>query len=181
MSGSKNIVFIAQSLDGFIAGKNGEIDWLNSIPNPEQEDMGYKNLMEEIDALIMGRVTFETVCTFEGSWPYEKPVFVLSNTLKKVPEKYASKVFMVQGPLKQVLANLHNKGFLKLYIDGGSTIQNFLKEDLINELRITTIPILLGGGAPLFGDLNERLKWEHVKTQVYFNQAVQSHYKRKLD
>jgi len=68
----KNIVFIAKSLDGYIAGKNGEIDWLNSIPNPENDDMGFLSLIDEIDAIVMGRTTFETVYGFGGAWPYSK-------------------------------------------------------------------------------------------------------------
>lgn len=175
----KNIVFIARSIDGFIAGKNGEIDWLHSIPNPENNDMGYNSLMEEIDAIIMGRKTFDTVCGFGGEWPYPKHVFVLSNTLTSIPAKYKNKVSLLKGSPQQILQSIHENNFFKLYIDGGTTIQKFLKEDLIDELRITTIPILLGGGFPLFGDLLKPLEFEHVKSEVFLNQLVQSHYKRK--
>ena len=66
----KNIVFIAKSIDGFIAGKKGELDWLDSVPNPDQNDMGYDQLLSEIDAIVMGRVTYETVLSFGGDWPY---------------------------------------------------------------------------------------------------------------
>ena len=78
--GMTNIVYIATSLDGYIADKDGGLDWLNSIPNPENVDLGFANFMERIDALVMGRATFETVCGFDVEWPYPKPVFVLSNT-----------------------------------------------------------------------------------------------------
>ena len=77
----KNIVFIGRSLDGFIAGKNGELDWLEMIPNPDNVEMGFASLMEEIDAVVMGRTTFEMVCSFGGDWPYNKHVFVLSNSM----------------------------------------------------------------------------------------------------
>lgn len=79
----KNSVFIATSLDGFIADKNGRIDWLHSIPNPENDDMGYVKFEEKIDALVIGRGTFETVLGFDVDWPYHKPVFVLSNKLTR--------------------------------------------------------------------------------------------------
>lgn len=174
-----NIVFIATSLDGYIADSKGGLDWLNIIPNPDQVDMGYESLMARIDGLIMGRNTFETVCSFDVEWPYTKPVFVLSNTLKKIPKEYEGKVELVQGALKDVLAHLNNKGYTQLYIDGGATIQSFLKEDLIDELIITTIPILLGGGVPLFGDLGQAKELELVESKNYLNQIVQSHYKRK--
>ncbi len=175
----KNIVFIAKSLDGYIAGKNGELDWLDSIPNPENVDMGYFSLMEEIDAIVMGRTTFDVVCNFDGEWPYSKQVFVLSNSLKTVPEKLNEKVTLLKGTPQEILAQIHQKGFFNLYIDGGRTVQNFLKEDLIDELRITTIPILLGGGFPLFGDLPKPMEFEHIKSEVFLSQLVQDHYKRK--
>ena len=86
---SKNRVFIATSLDGFIADQNGAIDWLHSIPNPEQIDMGYTDFIGGVDAIVMGRNTFEVVCGFDIDWPYEVPVFVLSRTLNTRPRLYA--------------------------------------------------------------------------------------------
>lgn len=175
----KNIVFIAKSLDGYIAGKNGEIDWLNSIPNPENIDMGFVKLMEHIDAIVMGRTTFELVCSFGGDWPYSRPLFVLSRTLDSIPEKYKDKAELVKGSIEEVLERIHQKGHSHLYIDGGATIQSFLKEDLIDELIITTIPILLGGGIPLFGELQQSMDFEHTESHVFLGQLVQNHYKRK--
>ncbi len=176
---TKNIVFIATSLDGFIAGKQGELDWLEMIPNPNKEDMGYRDLMQEIDAIVMGRNTYETVCGFGGDWPYTKQVFVLSHSIKAIPQKLADKVTLLAGSPSEVLDKIHNKGYSKLYIDGGKTVQNFLEKDLIDELRITTIPILLGGGFSLFGDLANRLEFEHITSKLFLNQVVQNHYKRK--
>jgi len=178
-SEKKNKIFIARSLDGYIAGKNGELDWLNSIPNPENLDMGFVNFMEDTDAVIMGRVTFELVCSFEGEWPYHRPIFVLSRTLNSIPEKFKHKAELVKGEIKEVLETINGLGHHQLYIDGGATIQSFLKEDLIDELIITTIPILLGGGIPLFRELPKSLEFEHIESKVYLGQMVQDHYKRK--
>lgn len=175
----KNIVFIARSLDGFIAGKNGELDWLDAIPNPDQDDMGFYQLMSEVDALVMGRVTFETVLAFGVEWPYTKHVFVLTNSLKVIPEHLNGKVSLLGGSPAEVLAQIHEKGYFNLYIDGGTTIQNFLSADLIDELRISTIPVLLGGGFPLFGDLIKPMEFEHIDTKVFLGEIVQSHYRRK--
>ncbi len=175
----KNIVFIAKSLDGYIAGKNGELDWLHAIPNPTNNDMGYTALMEEIDAIVMGRTTFETVLGFGIEWPYHKHVFVLSNTLKEVPEELNKKVSLTNGTPHKILNKIHKEGYFKLYIDGGRTIQDFLKADLIDELRITTIPILLGGGFSLFGDLPKPMELEHIASKVFLNQIVQDCYRRK--
>ena len=148
-----NIVFIAASLDGYIADKDGGVDWLHSIPNPENLDMGWVDLIDRIDSLVMGRKTFEKVCSFDCDWPYSKPVFVLSNSMKSIPEGYEVKAEPIKGSLPEVIEAIYQKGYKRLYIDGGVTVQSFLKEDLIDEMIITIIPILLGGGIPLFGEL----------------------------
>ena len=179
MMSKKNSVFIATSLDGYIADKNGGIDWLYSIPNPNNDDMGYVEFNNGIDALVMGRTTFETVLGFDVEWPYDKPVFVLSNKLKEIPESNKGKAFSVKGTLTVILDHIHEKGFYKLYIDGGTTIRSFLKEDLIDEMVLTTIPILLGGGSSLFSELPNELKFELIGTKTYLNQITQNYYKRK--
>lgn len=174
-----NIVYIATSLDGYIADKDGGLDWLNSIPNPENLDFGWGNFMTRIDAIIMGRNTFEVVCNFDCEWPYTKPVFVLSNSLTSLPDEYNGKAELINGPLGDVLKTINGKGHTNLYIDGGVTIQGFLKEDLIDEMIITVIPILLGGGTPLFGELPKPIMFEHRKTEVLLNAMVQNHYRIK--
>ena len=174
----KNSVFIATSLDGYIADKNGGVDWLHSVPNPDNDDMGYIDFTSNIDALVMGRSTFETVIGFDVPWPYNKPVFVLSNKMKKIPESHQGKAFLMNGSLTKVLEHIHDRGYLRLYIDGGSTIRSFLKEDLIDEMVLSTIPILLGGGASLFTELPNEQRFELIETKIYLNQITQSHYKR---
>ena len=175
---NKNKVFIATSLDGFIADKNGGIDWLHSTPNPENLDIGYNDFIKQIDAIVMGKNTFDIVCSFDIDWPYTIPVFVLSNSLKEIPKEYSDKVFLLNGTLKEILNQIHKKRHHNLYIDGGTTIQNFLKEDLIDDMIITTIPIVLGGGIPLFSNLDESLNFELKSSHVFINQLVQSHFIR---
>ena len=174
----KNIIFLGKSIDNYIAGKNGELDWLEMVSNPDQLDMGYNDLMNDIDAIIMGRTTFETVLSFDIEWPYKKPVFVLSHSIKEIPAKLKNIVFLISGEETNVLKAIHKKGFYNLYIDGGKVVQNFLKQDLIDELRLTTIPIILGDGVPLFDILPKSLEFTHVKTEVFYHQIVQSYYKR---
>ncbi len=174
-----NIVFIATSLDGYIADKDGGVDWLHSIPNPENLDMGYVELNDRIDALVMGRKTFEKVCSFDCDWPYSKPVFVLSNSMESIPDGYKGKVEPIKGSLSEVMESIHQKGYKHLYVDGGVTVQSFLNEDLIDEMIITVIPILLGGGIRLFGELPIQMEFEHVKTEVFLSAIVQNHYRRK--
>ncbi len=174
----RNTVFIATSLDGFIADKNGGIDWLELIPIPDNIDMGYDEFTSQIDALVMGRITFETVCGFDIDWPYQKPVFVISNTLEEIPKKFTNKAHLVKGSLTDVLRQIHRRGYSRLYIDGGITIQSFLKEDLIDEMIITIIPILLGSGSPLFSYLPKELEFECTRSEVYLNKIVQNHFRR---
>lgn len=173
------MVFIGASLDGYIADRNGGLNWLTAIPNPEQSDMGYTEFMAQVDALVMGHKTFETVCGFEGDWPYAKPIFIVSRTLDTIAEEYRGKAELVKGSLVQILEKIHNEGYHRLYIDGGVTIQNFLKEDLIDEITITTIPIVLGGGSALFSVLPKELEFTLVESKIFLNQLVQSHYRRK--
>lgn len=174
-----NYVFIAQSIDGYIADKNGGIEWLESVPNPDQIDMGYKAFMERVDAIVMGRATFETVLGFGIPWPYEKPVFVLSNSLKTVPDTLHGKVELITGSPDEICTALQDRGYENLYIDGGKTIQYFLAEDLIDEMIITTIPVVLGGGVSLFGELPALLEFSRLKTEVYLDEVVQTRYIRK--
>lgn len=179
MKEKKNKVFIATSIDGYIADKKGSIDWLESIPEINTIDNGYEAFTSKIDALVMGRVTFETVLGFDIEWPYEKPVFVLSNTMTEIPEKLKGKVHLVKGTLTEILEQIHQQGYHCLYIDGGSTIQSFLKEDLIDEMVITVIPVILGGGHPLFGDLSKSLHFECTETKHFLGKVVQNYFKRK--
>lgn len=173
-----NIVYIATSLDGYIADQAGGLDWLMSVPNPDGSDFGFGEFMERVDALVMGRKTFDTVAAF-GEWPYVKPVFVLSNSLNCVPESMVGKAEVISGGLHEVVARLQADGFRDLYIDGGKTIQSFLQEDLIDEMIITRVPILLGGGIPLFGALDHPLAFEQVGDENLGNGLVKNRYLRK--
>ncbi|MCW8848848.1 MAG: dihydrofolate reductase family protein [Melioribacteraceae bacterium] len=172
-----NIVYIATSIDGYIAKKDGGLDWLNEIPNRDESDFGFKDFMGSIDAIIMGRNTFEIVLSF-GEWPYIKPVFVLSNTLQAIPENLKDKAEILTGSPESIIKEMNSRKYFNLYIDGGKTIQEFLKHDLIDELIITRIPILLGEGIPLFDLLTKEQKYEHIKTDIFNNSLVKSHYKR---
>ena len=175
-----NIVYIATSLDGFIARKDGSIDWLMEIPNPDNSDYGFSDFMKRIDGLIMGRNTFELVLKF-GQWPYTKPVFVLSRKMKEIPDHLRYKAELIQGKLNTIIEVLKEREFENLYIDGGKTIQSFLKQDMIDEIIITRIPIILGSGIPLFKEMDFELRFEHIQTEVLNKALVKSRYIRKED
>lgn len=172
-------VFIATSLDGFIARKDGSIDWLEkaNATIPPGEDCGYQKFFDSIDTLVMGRKTFETVLAFE-SWPYgDKRVVVLSTQLKEVPTHLTKTVSLVSHSPRDLVEMLSNKGTRHIYLDGGRTIQSFLKENLVSEITVTRIPVLIGEGIPLFSNVGKDVSWDHVSTHTYENGFVQSHYR----
>lgn len=172
-------VFVATSLDGYIAGENGELDWLDEaeLRLPEGEDCGFGAFFDSVDALVMGRNTYDKVMTF-GEWPYKrKPVIVLSSKDLLIPHELSDTVSCSSLPPKELCEELAENGLTHLYVDGGKTIQSFLSEGLIDELTITTIPILLGRGIPLFGELNRRVPLKHIKTEAYDFGFVQSKYR----
>jgi len=141
-----NIVYIATSIDGYISAPDGGLEWLNYIPTPEGDDLGFAEFMERVDAVVMGRITFETVVGFGAGWPYPIPGLILSSTLGSAPQDFAGHVDFASGTPTEIVEIAKEKGFKNLYVDGGKTIQNFLRSDLIDELIISEIPLLLGGG-----------------------------------
>lgn len=171
----KASVFIATSLDGYIARLNGELDWLPA-PGADGEDFGYKKFMASVDVLIMGRHTFEKVLTF-GAWPYgDKPVTVLTSAPTKLPAPPLPTVEYTAGAPVTILARLSARGLKHAYVDGGQTIQRFLAAKLIQRLIITRIPVILGSGISLFGPLECDVKLNHLTTHSYPNGLVQSEY-----
>lgn len=176
-----NRVYIATSLDGFIADKDEGLDWLHSVPNPHSADFGWGEFLDDTDALVMGRRTYEKLRLLSEQWPHDKPTFVLSQTLQELPDELEGKVELIRGNPAEVTATLHERGYQSLYIDGGQTIQRFLRNDLIDELTVTTLPILLGGGVRLFGDLPEPLDFYLHNTAVFLDAIVQSRYVRNRD
>jgi dihydrofolate reductase len=168
----KASVFIGTSLDGFIARANGDLDWL---PPGGGEEHGYDAFMATVDALVIGRKTYETVLTFD-TWPYgEKPVYVLS-TRTLAPALPGAVVERLSGPPAEIVAQLATRGVGHVYVDGGITIQGFLQAGLIQRLIITRIPVLLGAGIPLFGALPQDIRLTHVGTRQYASGLVQSEY-----
>ncbi len=174
----KASVFIATSLDGFIARANGDLDWLTGGENASTEqDYGYQEFMDSVDTLVIGRNTFERVLTFD-TWPYSgKRVVVLSSKPNAIPRYLMDNVEWLSLSPQHLVERLASQGATHLYVDGGKTIQGFLKAGLITELIVTRIPVLIGTGIPLFGPLNHDIKLTHVATRQFENGFVQSRYR----
>lgn len=169
-------VFIATSLDGFIARLDGTLDWLEKQPTAG-EDFGYDAFMDSVDGLVMGRGTFEQVLTF-GQWPYPKPVVVLSASLSQhdLRADLQGRVTVRNEAPRALMAHLHSQGWRRVYIDGGKVIQSFLAEGLIDDLVVTRVPILLGQGIPLFGKLTRDVDLKHRETTSFASGLVSSRY-----
>jgi dihydrofolate reductase len=169
----KATVFVGASLDGFIARADGRLDFLHA--SSEGESYGYEEFIATVDALVMGRKTYDTVLTF-GKWPYgSTPVFVLS-TRPLAPPPAGANVEHLSGSPASVLAALGARGFAHIYVDGGDTIQRFLRAGAIDRLIVSRVPVLIGGGIPLFGALERDIRLAHVATRTYASGLVQSEY-----
>lgn len=169
-------VFIATSLDGYIARPDGTLDWLPPIPETG-DDYGYHAFMADVDALVMGRNTYEVILSF-GPWPYAgKRVVVLSTSQPPVPAELATAVEVTAAAPEALLARLAAEGVRKVYLDGGRTIQGFLAAGLVDELIVSRVPVLLGAGIPLFGPLEHDIALDHLTTKAHPSGLVQSRYR----
>jgi dihydrofolate reductase len=170
-------VFIATSLDGFIARVDGSIDWLLNRDHAN-EDHGYDTFIAGMDGLVMGRGTFEAVAGFDP-WPYDKPVLVLSHTLAttSVPASLQGCVRFSNLAPRAAMQRLESEGWRRVYVDGGRVVQSFLREGLIADMVVTRVPVILGTGRPLFGATGGDIALTHVETTAFPSGLVQSRYR----
>ncbi len=169
-------MFIATSLDGFIARLDGGLDWL---PADGGEPHGYDEFIATVDVIVIGRRTFETVLGF-ADWPYgATQVVVLSGNPSALRAPGGAVCEYTAGTPAQVASRLASRGFRHAYVDGGVTIQRFLQAGLIDRMVITRVPVLLGSGIPLFGALPHDVDFVHVATRSYPSGLVTSEYERR--
>src|SRR6476620_4868183 len=165
-------VFVGTSVDGFIARPDGALDFL---PPGGGEPHGYDEFIATVDAIVIGRKTFETVLAMEN-WPYaDKRVVVLSSRPIDL-SKAGGVVEQLGGAPEEIVAKLAATGARHLYVDGGITLQRFLRSGLVQRLVITRVPVLIGEGIPLFGALPHDIRLQHVATRHYSSGLVQSEY-----
>jgi dihydrofolate reductase len=168
----KASVFVGTSLDGFIARTDGALDFL---PPGGGEPHGYEEFMATVDALVIGRKTYETVLAFD-EWPYgEKPTYVLS-TRPLSPPPSGAVVEHLSGAPAEIVSQLSARGIRHIYVDGGVTIQGFLRAGLIQRLVVTRVPVLIGSGIPLFGPTARDIALKHIATRQYASGLVTSEY-----
>ena len=166
-------VFIGTSVDGFIARPNDALDFL---PPDGGEPHGYNEFISTVDALVIGRKTFEIVQAFP-EWPYgTKRVVVLSTRPLDFSTIRGGRVEQMSGPPAEIVSKLSASGVQHAYVDGGITIQQFLRAGLIQHLTITRVPVLIGQGIPLFGALPHDILLRHIATQHYPSGLVKTEY-----
>jgi len=171
-------VFIATSLDGFIATLDGGVDWLTESGTPEDnEEFGYTQFMSTVDVMVMGRKTLDIVLSFGVDWPYEGTrVIVLSRTMQEVPEELAGKIELYNGSITALANRLRSEGSKRVYVDGGTTIQSFLRDGLVTDITVTRVPVILGEGIPLFGPVKAPITLKHIQTADIGSSFVASKY-----
>ena len=179
-------VFIATSVDGFIAKPDGSVDWLQAAGNSdadmgEHADMGLNKYISSVDCMVMGRKCMDIISSMNltpEQWFYgDMKIIVLSNTVKEAPDNLKDKVEMYSGDLNELISSLEKEGLNHAYIDGGTTIQAFINLQLIDEMTITRTPVLLGEGIPLFGKTGKDIKLEQAEAIAYPNDFIQVKYK----
>ena len=170
-------IYMATSLDGFVARNDHSLDWLMK-QKTEGEDLGFDDFMASVDGLIMGSGSFKTVLAFE-SWPYQKPVIVMSHSLveEDIPVELKDKVRLTQLSPQELMLSLEKEGWRRAYVDGGKLVQSFIRSGLIQDMTITFIPILIGEGVRLFGPVDNDIDLELIKSESFGSGLVQNYYK----
>lgn len=171
----KVVLFIAQSLDGYIAKENSDINWL-SIVERDNEDYGYDNFIKTVDTVFMGRKTYEKVLTFGVEFPHKgRTCYVLSKTLKGVDEN----VQFFSGNVVDLMTNIKSQKGKNIFVDGGSeVVREFRENNLIDEYIISIIPIFLGKGIRLFKETDTENSLKLIKSEVFDSGLVQLTYER---
>ncbi len=170
-------VFLATSLDGFVARPDHRLDWLTK-QHTETEDHGYDDFMSRADGLVMGRGSFHNALSF-GDWPYRKPVVLMSRSMtpSDIPEALRGKVRLMADSPAGVMRSLDDEGWKRAYIDGGALVQSFIADGLISEITMTVIPILIGRGVRPFGDIEHDIDLRLCESRTFPSGLVQSRYR----
>lgn len=164
-------VFVGVSIDGFLARTDGSFDFLDPWGNQEH---GYTAFFGSVDTLVIGRATYDLVLTF-GEWPYgDKRVVVLTH--RPIDAKHGETAH--EGALAPLIAQLESEGRRHIYLDGGRTIRQGLDEDVVDDMTISTVPVTIGAGIPLFGGAPCTTAWNLAASRSYPNGLVQAHYER---
>jgi dihydrofolate reductase len=166
-------VYIATSLDGYIATTDGSLDWLEAAVGTD-EDYGWESFIGDIDALAMGRGTYDHIGHLDPLPFGERPVFVFTH---RVPADRPGVTFWSRSP-QEAVAEWAARGLRHVYVDGGRLITDFVAAGFVDDLTITTVPVLLGGGLPLFHPLPGPVRLYCTSVQSWPSGVMQARYER---
>ena len=187
-------IFIAPSVDGYIATEDGGVNWLETAGKPLSEEeassdlmkhfiTSMPNYMKEVDCMIIGRKLMEVLSSFNltpEQWPYgDTRIIVLSHTRKEPSKNLKDRVEMYSGSIPELITRLEREGYKHAYVDGGTTITAFLNLELIHEMTLTLAPVLLGSGISLFGRLSKQIDLEDAQATAFPNNFIEIKYKVK--
>ncbi len=176
----KVILYIATTLNGFIARKDGKLDWLTSIPNPQSGDYGYNDLLNRIDTIIMGRKTYDEVINYDMEWPYSgMQTYIVSNNKQfkiKSPDTQIIQIY-IHDALAEMLSKPGKDIWL---VGGGQLITSFLKHALIDEMIISVIPKIISDGLPLFASYPEESNWKLTEAKSFDTGVVNLLYHKTI-
>ncbi len=174
---SKGYVFMAISLDGFVAREDNSLDWLMKY-GIDDSDNSFEEFTKNMNVLVMGSGTFKTVISFDQQWPYKMHTYVMSKTLTQndIPKSLQDKISVKNLTPKQIMKFLYDKGLKSVYVDGGKLVQSFLRDGLINEITLTQIPIIIGKGKRLFAETEKDIDLEFVTSKQMKFGFIQNHY-----
>ena len=175
---SRIILYIATSLDGYIARADGSVDWLDRLPNPDQNDYGYHAFLEGVDTIVMGRKSYEEVLGFGIGWPYVGcKTFILTRDTNYSPTTPDTQILsrLDENALKRIRSGSQKNIWL---VGGGEVITAFLRIDAIDEIILFIAPLMLGSGIPLFADSLPERFLELIDSHSYASGLVCLRYRK---
>lgn len=168
-------LYIAASIDGYIARSDGDLDWLTKYPINPETNYGYDDFYKSIDTVIMGGQTYRDILNMDFVWPYkDKTTYVITRNSMGVKENIH---FITENIVEEISKLREKKGQDIWLVGGGQLIAMLLASDLVDEMIITTIPVILGNGIALFPEQPKESQWELQDSMNYKNGVVQTKYK----
>lgn len=169
----KVIVYIAASLDGYIAKPGDDLSFLGTVQK-EGEDYGYGQFVSGVDTVIVGRKTYDWVMNAVPEFPHaDKETYVVT----RQPREAIGNTRFYSGSLKELVQQLKSVPGKNIFVDGGAALVNaMLQEDLVDELIVSVVPVMVGEGVRLFKEGIPERQWKHLSTRSFDTGLVQSHY-----
>ena len=174
----KTVLYIASSLDGFIARPDGNLDWLTSVPAPSSGDYGYSGFLKSIGTIVMGRKTYEEIIGFGIDWPYPGFDTYIASRNKDLKVQ-SPDTYILNKEIKDSISEIKKKTVKDIWlVGGGQLITEFINEGLLDKMIITIIPKIIGEGIPLFADKPNETIWKLIEVKSFDTGVVNLSYEK---